>query len=280
MRSGRATTATTSVAVVLVGCLALAAGTAARADLLDGVKAAATVKENLVSALKAFELELDGASEELHRELKISPDFLELNETAKQLDEVFFSRDVDVPLEDLEGISPEVKRIMLNGPPATMGLMGKLGKYVPSEFQAPTYRPIKLLKFFKRSVPAPPALAAISTISTRLTDLFSSPPPPLSFFLSLPSCASRSRYTFQSSCTLRVKVWGDTPILGKRLFDLDCTKPQLTQAFVYQWEITVPIGPLRFPFTLNIQLPDISGFTPLLKIANGDLNGVLELLGF
>jgi len=237
MRSGRATTATTSVAVVLVGCLALAAGTAARADLLDGVKAAATVKENLVSALKAFELELDGASEELHRELKISPDFLELNETAKQLDEVFFSRDVDVPLEDLEGISPEVKRIMLNGPPATMGLMGKLGKYVPSEFQAPTYRPIKLLKFFKR-------------------------------------------YTFQSSCTLRVKVWGDTPILGKRLFDLDCTKPQLTQAFVYQWEITVPIGPLRFPFTLNIQLPDISGFTPLLKIANGDLNGVLELLGF
>jgi len=41
----------------------------------------------------------------------------------------------------------------------------------------------------------------------------------------------------------------------------------------------VPIGPLNFPFTFNINLPDISGFESVLRIANGDLSGLLDLVG-
>ena len=168
-------------------------------------------------------------------EITVSGDFFDLNETASQLDEVFFSKDLEVPM-DLDGAHPDLKRVLLNGgtPPGAK-LMGALAKIIPSEFQAPTYRPIKLLKFTKR-------------------------------------------YSFSAGCGLTVKIFGKTPTRD-RLFNLSCGKPSLSQSFSYQWEINVPIGPLNFPFTFNINLPDISGFESVLRIANGHLSGLLDLVG-
>ncbi len=85
------------------------------------------------------------------KELEASREFLSLNETASQLEEVFFSKDLDVPLElaDTAGASPELKRLLLSGSRPT-NVIEKLYKFIPSSFQSPTYRPIKQLKFFKR----------------------------------------------------------------------------------------------------------------------------------
>ncbi|UPR03682.1 hypothetical protein HOP50_13g70120 [Chloropicon primus] len=217
---------------------ALLVSLASAGGVLEGLHVEAGVRANLAQALDEFESELQNANAEMFRELSSSSsDFAHLNETAHDLEQVFFSRNVDVPIE-MEDASPEMKRVLASlGRPGAAGsaIMGWLGKFIPTEYQAPTYRPIKMLRFYKR-------------------------------------------YSFSASCALYVKVYGDTPT-GSQLFTLSCGKPRLRQSFVYQWQITIPIGPLRFDFELPIGLPDISGFESILKIANGDFNGVLELVG-
>ena len=84
-------------------------------------------------------------------ELAASREFLDLNATASQLNEVFFSKDLDVPIEagDAAEASPDLKRLLLSGH-RPRNVIEKLYKFVPSSIQSPTYRPIKQLKFFKR----------------------------------------------------------------------------------------------------------------------------------
>ncbi len=71
-----------------------------------------------------------------------------MNETARQLDDVYFSKDIDVPM-DPEELSPELKRILLSGG-KPHNVISKMSKFLPSEIQSPTYRPIKKLDFYKR----------------------------------------------------------------------------------------------------------------------------------
>lgn len=218
-----------------LGCmllLALAAGTA-RASLFSGFTGLDSMKESLVVAASELEAELHKAQATFQDDLAKSRDFSQLNETARELEQTFFSKNVDVPV-DAEDLSPELKRVLLNGNGPMNGL-SKMGKFIPNEFQTPRYRPIKKLEFFKR-------------------------------------------YTFAAGCSLRVKLFGDTPT-GDRLFSLNCGKPRLTSAFCYRWPIDIPIGALTFPFEFPVCLPDLSGFEDVLKILNGDLGAVVSLLG-
>mmetsp|Transcript_11229 Transcript_11229/g.21100 ORF Transcript_11229/g.21100 Transcript_11229/m.21100 type:complete len:231 (-) Transcript_11229:89-781(-) len=136
---------------LVIGCLLIAASTFAsvvRADIVgDGMKGIGNIQETLAKAYKEFEKELENANENMLTDLA-AKDFSELNETARQLDDVYFSKDIDVPM-DPEELSPELKRILLSGG-KPHNVISKMSKFLPSEIQSPTYRPIKKLDFYKR----------------------------------------------------------------------------------------------------------------------------------